>query len=574
MGHFNLIREPWIPCVATDGEPIELSLRELFAQATTIRGVTGDIPQQVMPMLRIALAVLYGAYADRRGDCDEMCDLWVEVWESDGFDMARIDAYLSRYEDRFDLLDECRPFFQTPDLQYTAKDVDPLEAIIADVPKADRTLFSMRSGSGVASVSFAEAARWLAFVQAYDTAGIKSPVVGNTHVTNSKVYAPKGAVGTGWLGAIGGIFVEGDNLFQTLVLNWVLYDPSTGDDADVLLGRDGDEAPWQKDDAPTTDMVLQGSFHGVVDALTLQARRVRLVVDEEHGRVTGCVVCYGDIVHAYDNNRSEQMTAWYLSANQAKKLGRNNGNEPMMPRTHIASRNLWRGLAPVLQASGGRHRELRPGVISWLEEMQRYAGWRSDEHSLGRVTLHAQGMTYGTQSSIFDASVDDSLRIDSVMFRYDYDGVKVLLEVIDKTEESVRALADFVRNLHIASGQCTNSQAARDDVVETAYAQMDAMFRDRIARFTEDQDAELYGKRWQDDVHRSLLAMAQRYLDQSPAQAFGAHIPDNRGGKGSPMTSGRALLELRGALNGILGAVAVPETASDDNKLEGDDNGQ
>lgn len=574
MDHFNLISDPWIPCVSADGKSVELSLRELFAQATELRGITGDIPQQVMPILRIALAVLYEAYADRRGTCEEMSDLWMEVWEGDGFDMARIDAYLSRYEDRFDLLDASKPFFQTPDLQYTAKDLDPLDVLIADVPKAERALFTMRSGDGIDAVSFAEAARWLAFIQAYDTAGIKSPVVGNTQVTNNRVYAPKGAVGTGWLGAIGGIFVEGDNLFQTLVLNWVLYDPSSGDDDDVLLGRPGDEAPWRKDEAPTPDMVIQGRFHGVVDALTLQSRRVRLIADEERTRIIGCVVCYGNIVHAYDNNGDEQMTAWYLSPNQAKKLGRSAGSEPLMPRTYDPSRNLWRGLAPILQASEERHRELRPGVIAWLGEMQHYAGWHSDDHLLGCVTLHAQGMAYGTQSSVFDASIDDSLRIASVMFRDDYDGVKVLLDVIDRTDKAIRALADFVRNLHTAAGQCTASQAARYDVIESSYAQMDAMFRDRIARFDKSQDAERYGKQWRDDVHRALLTMAQRYLDQSPAQAFGAHMPDGRNGKGGIMTSGRALLELRGALNATLGVIATPETTSENNKTEGDDNDQ
>ena len=61
--HFNLIDEPWIPVSMTDGSFGEVSLRELFKKATSIRTVAGDIPQQSAPILRLCLAIVYRTYA-------------------------------------------------------------------------------------------------------------------------------------------------------------------------------------------------------------------------------------------------------------------------------------------------------------------------------------------------------------------------------------------------------------------------------------------------------------------------------------------------------------------------------
>lgn len=60
---------------------------------------------------------------------------------------------------------------------------------------------------------------------------------GNTHVNKGKVYAPKGMLGTGWLGGIGGLYAEGRNLFETLMLNWVLYDTKFDSERYRLFGN-------------------------------------------------------------------------------------------------------------------------------------------------------------------------------------------------------------------------------------------------------------------------------------------------------------------------------------------------
>lgn len=209
-------------------------------------------------------------------------------------------SYFDEWADRFFLLGE-RPFFQVPGLQYVgSKPYSPVSEMIADVPKPDKYLFSMRDLRAADSLLPAEAARWLVFLQAYDTAGIKTPVEGNTHVNKGKVYAPKGMLGTGWLGGIGGLYAEGRNLFETLMLNWVLYDTKFDSERYRLFGNNQDIPVWEREDPPSTDLNDQNRFVGPVQAMTWQSRRVRLVPSEDNARIIGIMSCYGDVVAPYN----------------------------------------------------------------------------------------------------------------------------------------------------------------------------------------------------------------------------------------------------------------------------------
>lgn len=188
------------------------------------KGIRGDIPQQAMTMLRLALGILYRAYCVEDPSEEQMRDMWADVFLAGHFDMDILDGYFNEWKDRFFLFGD-RPFFQVPELEYVGqKEYDPVSEMIADMPKPEKYLFAMRGLGTTDTLSLPEAARWLVFLQSFDTAGIKTPVKGNTHINKGKIYPLKGFLGTGWLGGIGGVYAEGANLFETLMLNWVLYD--------------------------------------------------------------------------------------------------------------------------------------------------------------------------------------------------------------------------------------------------------------------------------------------------------------------------------------------------------------
>ena len=543
---FSLLDEPWVQVVYLNGRPDEISLRQVFSDAPDVKELSGDIPQQKLPLIRLFLAILYRAYRVGGINEEQMRELWKEIFSSEHFDMDIVDRYLDKWEDRFFLIGE-RPFFQIPDLEYMgAKPYSPVSGMIADVPKLNKYLFSMRSMEATDSISFAEAGRWLAFMQAFDTAGIKTPVKGNTHVNKGKVYAPKGMLGTGWLGGIGGLYAEGKNFFETLMLNWVLYDTKYDSERYRLFGNEQDIPVWEQDEVSSSDLDNQSTFAGPVQAMTWQSRRLRLVPNEEGTRIVGVVSCYGDVVAPYNTDGFEKMTAWRKSIPQQKKLGL--PAPPHMPVMHDASKALWRGLEPILCVKDDS--DFRPGLVRWLEEI-RTEMLDSGDHVLNLVTLHAQGMTYGTQSSVFETGIDDTLSLNTVMFRHDYAGIAAVVDAVKCTDNAVQALVQFVRNLRTSAGDKSKSTETAEQIRESVYADLDGLFRDRLAAFDESNDPIEYSNDWKDEVHHRLLEAGQSYLEQSPVPVFDEH----EAGVMGVMNAARAQLLFRSKLNKELGSL-------------------
>ena len=550
--HFNLATDPWIPVIYQDGTCQEVSIRTVFEDAEQIREVSGDSPQQVLPMLRLLLAILHRQLS--RGGTkseDDLLDWWGDTWESGHFDLDGILAYLASAKDRFDLFDSGHPFYQVAGLEYAGKDPDGVDELIADVPKSEKFLFSLRNRDCVDGLTFAEAGRWLVFQQAYAIAGIKTPVKGNTHVKSGKVYPPKGAVGTGMLGAEGGVFLEGANLFETLMLNLVLFDNARG--GKPIVGCEEDVPSWERDEiSPDYRIPAPGEPYGPIQCYTWQSRRMRLVHNDEGTRVIGVISCYGDIPVVMDKEGSEPMTAWRPSPSQQKSLGL--PYVPRLPKTHDPTRAIWRGLASIV--SVGEDGDLRPGVVRWVERL-RYEEVLSPE-KFPVVAIHAQGRAYGTQNSVFADAIDDKFDLSVALFEHGSHACNRALATIDSIDQAVGKVVNFVSNTQKASGDKAPTTVAtqeRSRVRESVFAELDAICRARLAHFPSEASAiETYCAEWRDEVRRRLLSYATRYLNECDRSFFEEH---------EGMTVGRAMAILRAGLFQTLGRLEKPSRAPD-----------
>ncbi len=540
--HFNLIANPWVPAVYQDGACREASIRTLFRDAENIREIGGDSPQQVQPTLRLLLAILHrGLSLDGVKSEDALLDWWEETWEAGHFDLDVIFAHLESVKDRFDLFDSKYPFYQVAGLEYANKDPDGVDELVADVPKSDKFLFSLRSKGRIDELSFAEAGRWLVFQQAYATAGIKTPVKGNTHVKSGKVYPPKGAVGTGMLGAEGGIYLEGANLFETLMLNLVLFDNVRG--GRPIVGCEEDVPSWERDDvSPDYRIPSPGEPHGPVQCYTWQSRRMRLIPSDEGDRVVGVISCYGDIPIVMDRGGSEPMTAWRPSTAQQKSLGLS--HVPRLPKVHDPSRAIWRGLASIV--SVGQDGDLRPGVVRWVERLRYEEVFSSEEIPV--VAIHAQGMVYGTQNSVFADAIDDKFDLSVALFDHDSHACNQALATIDCIDQAVGKVVNFVSNTQKAAGDRASKTVLaqeRNRVRESVFAELDAICRERLAHFPNEASAvETYCADWKREVHRRLRSLATRFVDACDRSFFEEH---------DGMTVGRAMAILKAGLFKTLG---------------------
>lgn len=59
MAEFNLIDEPWIPCIALDGQSIEYGIRDTLLKAHELREICDDSPLVTVALHRLLLAILY-----------------------------------------------------------------------------------------------------------------------------------------------------------------------------------------------------------------------------------------------------------------------------------------------------------------------------------------------------------------------------------------------------------------------------------------------------------------------------------------------------------------------------------
>lgn len=553
---YSLADNGWIKVVYMDGTEKEVSLRTAFADAPKIKKIQGDIPQQDGPILRILVAILLRCYPLPDGDDEQaILERWKSIWDEGSFQMESIEDYLSFCEDRFDLFSDSHPFFQVADLAYADGSFDGVEKLVADVPdKGDRFLFSMRSKGFIRPLRFSEAARWLIFQQMYAPAGIKTPVVGNTHVQKGKVYPPKGYPGTGLMGAMGLVYLEGKNLFETLMLNLVLSDDifiQRHDKADSYMT--GGAPSWEEDKGPDLVLHAAGDPKYPIEAYTWQSRRMRLVPTDDGTAVKGVVSCYGDIPNVTDADGAEMMTCW-----RARKQSKQAARTERLPLDHDPSRKLWQGLAALISASG-TDGDLRPGVIRWLEKLCPADGREGllSPEAVPHIGIHAEGMVYGTQSSVFTDAVDDKFDLSIALVNHESVASAQAIDVIRCADDAVGKLSYFVVDMQRAAGASLSGaksvQPIQSQVRELAYGRLDAICRRRLAGFPFGEEEGIsYCKDWKDEIHRCLLDTAQEYVEANGISFFSGH---------EGMTAGRAIALLQGNLNKALGRLSAAKDA-------------
>lgn len=493
---FDLTDEPWIGVLRLDGTQEQLSLRQVFAQAGEVRRLVGDLPTQEFALLRLLLAIVHDA-TDGPQDIDE----WAELW-ADPLCFAGIGAYLDEHRERFDLLHPVTPFFQTAGLRTAKDEVFSLNRIVADVPNGEPFLTSRMPD--VERLTFAEAARWVVHAHAYDTSGIKTGVVGDDRVKGGKVYP----LGTGWAGALGGVFAEGDTLRETLLLNLVAAD--TG-----ALEVDGghDRPAWRREPCPAGG--AERPVTGVRDLYTWQTRRLRLHFDDVG--VTGVILGYGDPLSPRNKHRQEPMTAWRRSLAQEKKLRQ---SPVYLPREHDPARSAWRGIASLVadrsEAAQGTEAAayLRPGVLDWIA---RLAGDALPQRFLIRARMI--GAVYGTQQSVIDEVVDDHLTMPVVLLhRQDRTYARQAIGAAEDADLAVQALGDLATDLSRAAGLA--DEGRRSAARERGFADLENLYRSWLVALVDAGDPFEWRHAWKRQVHGVISRLGDRLIVEAGEAAW------------------------------------------------------
>ena len=351
---FNLWEQPWISVLTKKNQVVDVSLEEVLTNAHEYIDLAGELPTQDFAILRLLMALLHTIFF--RKSPEEPQEAWYELWTKTKFPKEHIINYKNQWSDRFFLFDSKYPFYQEPntsnkDTKGKDDKVKPIEKLNGEISESANKsrLFLLRTGIKKNSLSFAEAARWLIHNNCYDDTSMKQP-------------SPK----ISWCGQLWGIFAAGRNLFETLMLNLILW-------------KDGD-MPWS-DNKPVWE---KANFHFVpetektidpyevsipnnpAELYTLQNRYVRL------NRNEGKVISYqarSGVWFSDANAFSEQMTLW-------EKKEEKNGMIKYQPKGQINGTDkaiqIWREFSSIVAEKDQLSHT--SGIINWIASLRDYLG--------------------------------------------------------------------------------------------------------------------------------------------------------------------------------------------------------
>ncbi len=268
MDKFNLIKEPWIPCLMLEtSETKDLNLLDVLTQAHKIKEITDNSPLVVVSLHRFLLAILHRNFGPKS------FKNWKELWRKGKWDEEKLKSYFDKYEDRFNLFDDERPFYQYPKVEGAAgkaPKIAPFATLMEEKAGGNNaTLFDHSFDSSPQGFPPRVAARYLIARQAFSIGFGKS----------YPFYFKDSTLIRGF-----SILAVGKNLFESLALNLIVYRkdkpiPNQQDEE----GNSLDRPFWERENlAQATEKDKNGNLPlGYLDYLTWQSRRIRLLPYQE-----------------------------------------------------------------------------------------------------------------------------------------------------------------------------------------------------------------------------------------------------------------------------------------------------
>ncbi len=477
---FNLLDEPWIRVMLPDCEVQEVSLTEALLHAHEYVDLAGELPTQDVAMLRLLLAVMHAVFyrVDETGTTasvktpNDALLRWKRLWTLGHLPEKPSCDYLEVYHERFWLFHPTRPFWQVPSAstgtQYTAA---KLNGELSESSNKVR-LFPVRTGKDKSTVSYAEAARWLLYVNAFDDASAK----------------PKGkelpSIGISWLGKLGLITAKGDNLFETLMLNFVTFNV---DDNSIW---DGATPTWELPKVRSNERVEIVPLNDQAALLTLQSRR--LLLQAQNGMVIGYSVLGGDFFEKV-NAFIEQMTVWKEITEKNKML------KGYQPCPHDSDRKMWRDFASFAVQKEKNH---LPGIVTWNIRLKPRC---LDKDTMIRYQIAS--VQYGDKNSSVSNVFSDSLEFHlDLLTELGRAWRELVIEGVEYCDRIAEIIGRLARDLDIAAGG--DGKDSGNKAQEQYYYRVDVPFRKWLLKlnpnYSEDKRREL-----QADWHKTSRQIAR-----------------------------------------------------------------
>lgn len=331
---FNLLDNPFIPVKTMDGISETVSIREALVNALNYDCISANLPHTNAAVLRLLLAILHRVF----GPSDSYD--WENLWLKGKFDPAALDSYFQRVHQRFELFSNERPFFQQ---RHPLMEEKPAQALLQAIGGGDTfTLFDHRMDETRFAFTPPEAALMLITAQTFSLAGLCHPQL--------KLVFTDGSCSRAVV-----FFVEGKNLFETLLFNLIRYNRA---EPPAFAWHSRDDPPaWEMDDPFHDNRTMPD---GYLDYLTWQNRRIQLIPEEKDGQtlVTRVVIAPGLVLNAAVRN-----PMYHYRIEPANK----NGEDAVKMLRFSEGRALWRDSYALLNVN---NKDVDvPRALTWMSEL-------------------------------------------------------------------------------------------------------------------------------------------------------------------------------------------------------------
>lgn len=505
---FNLLDEPWVRVIDKSCNVIEVSLKDAIVNAHEYKALRGELPTQDVAVMRVILAVLhtvisrYDEYGEENAledDEDEALERWKAWWDNGRFPEKAVSDYLDKWRERFWLFHPDRPFFQVAGLNKgTKNETKKLNGEISE-SKNKKRFFNSYSYNEKEAINYSQAARWLIHLNGFDDVSLKGDKE-NKAKAGGKLPTAK----RGWLGQLGLIYLVGNNLFESLMMNLVMICD------DVVQNEQ--KPIWEYDVVSDSERTPKPVPTNLAELYTVQFRRILL--DRNEKGVCGYIVLAGDYF-SDDAAYKEPMTLWRKPDAKTSEI---------IPKKHDPSKQMWREFSALYNESDVNK---RAGVIIWYKIISTYFN-RPMRTKIVSLVYDEKQATSLPVKNVFS----DSLTMHSAILSELGKGWRSSIETeIKRCDELAGAIVKLAQNLYVASG---GSNSPKDkhysDISNTAkeqlYYRLDMPFREWLRSIEPDRSQQEKQDKlfeWQDTAKRIAKCYADELVESQPETAIIGH---------------------------------------------------
>ena len=527
MNRYNLVDEKWISVITLEGNNKEVSLKDLFMNAQNYHSLAGETETQNFAVLRLLLAVTQTIFSryDAEGkplDTIEINDMmqqvkdvnearfgehedylyktWDDLWDKGKFPDI-ISKYLECWYDSFFLFSDQNPFYQvTPEVltsypfkkggqkptQIYAKQIN---RVISE--SGNKTaLFSPKSESDNNKdlITAEELIRWMVTFQGY------------TGTSDKRVYkiAEEETGSKGWLYDIGGIYLTGENLFETLILNTILDHPEEQYNFKIQ------KPCWEYSDQQILKYYLEDGPNpdNLAELYTNWSRAIYIDPNVDmKDKFNFDIVKLPEISHT--DNFLEPMTLWRLN-----KTGPNKGK--YTPRKHQENISLWRSFGAMRGKNISTEKNRQSGIIDWYMKLD-----KGKNPSIKSVTMLDDG---NATSWMPIGQVRDQINMNHEVGKdLDENGwVDRISELVDLTQDTINVnYKNFVDRVGFIRQGNSMTEPQIQKYLNKAYFSIDTPFKEWLSNINPNDNKEETVKFWKLKLKKLIEDQAKSLVENA-----------------------------------------------------------